>query len=77
MALCLLQESLDIASERRFFDYLQQRLSQLARSMGTRENFNARKRRLAPYLENVRYNLAHHLNKQYDSNIYTIDSMPL
>ena len=32
MALCLLQEFLDIASERRFFDYLQQHLPHLARN---------------------------------------------
>ena len=32
MALCLLQKSLDIASERRFFDYLQQHLPNLARN---------------------------------------------
>ena len=77
MALCLIQESLDIASERRFFDYLQQHFPHLARSIGSRENFNARKRRLTPYLEKARRNLAHHLNQQCDSNIYIIDSMPL
>ena len=77
MALCLLQESLDLASERRFFDFLEQHLPYLARSIGTRENFNARKRRLAPYMEKIRRLIVHKLNKQYDSNVYIIDSMPL
>ena len=77
MAFCLLQESLEIASERRFFDCLQQHLPHLARSIGSRENFNVHKRRLASYLENMRRNLVHHINKQSDSNIYIIDSMPL
>ena len=63
MALCILQESLKMASERRFFDYLQLHLPHLARSIGSRENFNTCKRRLAPYLKNVRRNLVHHLNK--------------
>ena len=36
MALWLLQESLDISSERRFFDYLQQHFPHLARSIGLR-----------------------------------------
>ena len=61
MALCLLQESLDIASERNF-DYLQQHFPHRARCIGSRENVNARKRLLAPYPENVRHNLAHHLH---------------
>lgn len=45
----IIQESLEIASERRFYDCLQQHLPHLARSIGSRKNFNARKRRLAPY----------------------------
>ncbi len=49
MALILMQESLNMASESYFFKYLQETLPELVIEVGTTRNNNARKRMLAPY----------------------------
>ena len=54
IALSLFQEVCSIDSERRFFNALQSMLPDLYFRVGSRRNYNARKRRLACYIEQLR-----------------------
>ena len=77
IALSLFQEVRSIDSERRFFNALQSMLPDLYFRVGSRRNYNARKRRLACYIEQLRRPIAESLEAAESGNIKLIDSMPI
>ena len=77
IALSLLQESLNMSSERYFFSYLSTSLPSLAMQVGTLRNYNIRRRRLSAYVEEVRLRVVKHLNAYFGNEILVVDSMPL
>ena len=77
IALSLFQEVRSIDSERRFFNALQSMLPYLYFRVGSRRNYNERKRRLAYYIEQLRRPIAESLEAAESDNIKLIDSMPI
>ncbi len=77
MALSLLQENLNMASERYFFSYLETTLPALAKQVGTLRNYNIRRRRLSAHMEKVRLRVVKRLNAYFGNSILVVDSMPL
>lgn len=77
IALSLFQEVCSIDSERRFFNALQSMLPDLYFRVGSRRNYNARKRRLACHIEQLRRPIAESLEAAESDNIKLIDSMPI
>ena len=75
--LSLFQEACSIDSERHFFNALQSMLPDLYFRVGSRRNYNARKRRLACYIEQLRRPIAESLEAAESDNIKLIDSMPI
>ena len=77
IALSIFQESLNMGSERFFFEYLLKALPSLCQQVGTRRNYNARRRKLTSYIEAIRRRMVVRLNDYYGSQIMVVDSMPL
>ena len=77
IALSLYQENLNMGSERYFFALLCKANPELANKVGTLRNYNARRRRLAQLMEEIRKKFVAQLNACYDSQILIVDSMPL
>lgn len=77
IALSLFQEFCSIDSERHFFNTLQTMLPELYFRVGTRRNYNARKRHLAFCIEELRRPIAERLASVESDNIKLIDSMPI
>ncbi len=77
MALTLLQESLRINSESRFCSWLRENLPQMARKLGTRRNYNARKKRIVGLLEPMRQGMVKQLLYNCGDDLNIVDSMPI
>ena len=77
MALSLLQELLNMPSERYFFSYLRNEIPELAEEVGTLRNYNNRRQRISAHMESVRKQIVTQLNSYYGSLIMVIDSMPI
>lgn len=77
IAISLFQEHCSIDSERRFFEELKTILPEQYLKLGSRRNYNARKHRLAYYIEKIRRAIANRLIAAEPDNIKLIDSMPI
>lgn len=75
-AISLYQEEMGYCSERDFFIFLSERHPEIASKLGTRRNYNTRRRKVAMLCEKIRQKMAAALRYQDDS-IYIVDSMPL
>lgn len=75
-AISLYQEEMGYCSERDFFIFLSERHPEIATKLGTRRNYNTRRRKVAMLCEKIRQKMAAALRYQDDS-IYIVDSMPL
>ncbi len=77
MVLSLLQELLNMPSERYFFSYLCNAIPELAEEVGTLRNYNNRRQRIAGHMERVRKKIVTQLNDYYGNQVMVIDSMPI
>ncbi len=75
LTLSLVAESLSIDSEHALFQRLQSDYQAEFPTLIDRSGYNVRRRKLAPYLEQLRQRLQHHLVPQEDR--FLVDSMPL
>lgn len=72
----LYQEEMGYCRERDFFIFLIERHPEIASKLGTRRNYNNRRRKVAILCEKIRQKLSAALRSRDDS-IYLVDSMPL
>lgn len=78
IALALYQVLLEIESESRFFHRLEREMPELARRVGTRRNYNERRKSTYLLAEKLRKRMAKNMQESSNpENIFVIDSMPI
>lgn len=77
VALSIYQSFREIESESYFFHLIEQELPDLAKRVGTRRNYNQRRKAVFPYAEKLRGEMAKAMRKGNPENIFVIDSMPV
>ena len=77
IALSLFQEHISIGSELRFFAELNMQMPELANMLGSRRNYNTRRRKLLPYIEPLRRNIVKSLFPSTEGSVILVDSMPI
>lgn len=77
VALSLYQTAMEIESECVFFNRIEREMPDLARRVGTRRNYNERRKASYPYAEKLRAIIAKSMEAENPERIYVIDSMPI
>lgn len=76
LALSLYQEEMGYASEREFYISLCERAPEMAKKLGSRRNYNTRRRNVAWLCEEMRKRILRALHPANEA-VYVVDSMPL